>query len=179
MRTRTKRTVLVLHIVSCVGWIGVDLALLPLVITGLTTDDGQTAATAYRAIAILAPWTIPVLSTLILVTGVLLGLGTRWGLKRYWWVLVKLGISILLAVLVWVALLPGVAALEVTDATTGDQVRAALADPTMFLYPPVVSSLLLTVAVVLSVFKPWGRRGEGKVVAVPATARRSRSGRAG
>ncbi|MGA9103579.1 MAG: hypothetical protein WB409_16200, partial [Aeromicrobium sp.] len=60
--------------------------------------------------------------------------------------------------LVFVSLLPAVMGLEVTAATTGDEVRSALGDPTMFLYPPVVSSLMLATAVVLSVKKPWGRR---------------------
>jgi len=155
---RQRRAILVLHIVSAVGWIGVDLALIPLVLTGLTTDDGPTAAAAYRAVAILVPWTVPALSLLIVTTGVLLGLGTKWGLVRYWWVAVKLVISLILTTLVFVALLPGVTSLEVTDATTGDEVRAAFADPAMFLYPPVVSGTLLTTAVVLSVVKPWGRR---------------------
>ena len=155
---RPRHAVLVLHIVSAVGWIGVDLALIPLVLTGLTTDDGPTAAAAYRAVAILVPWTVPALSLLILTTGILLGLGTKWGLVRYWWVAVKLVISLILTMLVFVALLPGVLSPEVSDATTGDEVRAAFADPAMFLYPPVVSSLMLLAAVVLSVTKPWGRR---------------------
>ena len=112
---RMRQAVLVLHIVSAVGWIGVDLALIPLVLTGLTTDDGPTAAAAYRAVAVFVPWTVPALSLLI------------------------------------------VTALEVTDATTGDEVRAAFDDPAMFLYPPVVSGLLLTTSVVLSVVKPQWR----------------------
>ena len=156
---RQRQAVLVLHIVSAVGWIGVDFALLPLVITGLTTDDGPTAAAAYRAVAVFVPWTIPALSLLIVSTGVLLGLGTKWGLVRYWWVTVKLVISLILTTLVFVSLLPAVRSLEVTSATTGDEVRAALGDPTVFLYPPVVSSLALITAVVLSVKRPWGRRG--------------------
>ena len=155
---RQRQAVLVLHIISAVGWIGVDFALLPLVLTGLTTDDGATAAAAYRAVAIFVPWTVPALSVLIVTTGVLLGLGTKWGLVRYWWVTTKLVISLILTTLVFVSLLPAVMGLEVTAATTGDEVRSALGDPTMFLYPPVVSSLMLATAVVLSVKKPWGRR---------------------
>lgn len=154
---RWRKIVLILHIISGVGWIGVDLALLPLVITGLTTADGETAATSYRAIAILVPWTVPALSLLIVATGVVLGLGTKWGLLRFWWVTTKLAISLLLVALVFVALLPGVNALEVTSATTGEEVRAQLEDPMMFLYPPVVSGMLLTFSAILSVTKPWGR----------------------
>jgi hypothetical protein len=156
---RWRKAVLILHIISSVGWIGVDLALLPLVITGLITDDGETAAASYRAIAVLVPWTIPALSLLILTTGVALGLGSKWGLLRYWWVATKLVISLVLTTLVFVALLPAVSSLEVTSATTGDAVRAALEDPAVFLYPPVVSCALLVTSAILSVTKPWGRRG--------------------
>ena len=155
---RQRHAVLVLHIVSAVGWIGVDLALLPLVLTGLTTDDGQTVAAAFGAVAILVPWTVPALSLFIVSTGVLLGLGTMWGLVRYWWVAVKLVLAPILTTLVFVSLLPGVNAIDVTGATTADEVRGAVGDPMTFLYPPVVSSLTLLAAVVLSVTKPWGRR---------------------
>lgn len=178
---RQRQAVLVLHIVSAVGWIGVDLALIPLVLTGLTTDDGPTAAAAYRAAAILVPWTVPALSLLIVTTGVLLGIGTKWGLTRYWWVLAKLGISVVLTVLVFVALLPAVLALESTAATTGDEVRAAFDDPAMFLYPPVVSGLLLLAAVVLSVVKPQKRvqrRVQRRVGSDRPTALPPRPGRA-
>jgi hypothetical protein len=154
---RQRHAVLVLHIVSAVGWIGVDLALLPLVLTGLTTDDGQTAAAAFGAVATLVPWTVPVLSLLIVATGVLLGLGTKWGLVRYWWVAVKLVLSLILTTLVFVSLLPGVTAIDVTGATPADEVRAALGDPMNFLYPPVVSGLTLLAAVVLSVTRPRSR----------------------
>lgn len=167
---RTRQAVLVLHIVSAVGWIGVDLALLPLALTGLLSDEGTTVAAAYRAVALLVPWTVPALSVAILGTGVLLGLGTKWGLVRYRWVLVKLAISLALTALVFVALLPGVLALEVPSGATGDEVRAALEDPALFLYPPIVSGSALTLAVVLSVVKPWGR--------VRATAQPPRPGTA-
>ena len=36
---RRRQAVLVAHIVCAVGWIGVNLALLPLTVTGLTTDS--------------------------------------------------------------------------------------------------------------------------------------------
>lgn len=155
---RWRKAVLVLHIVSGVGWVGVDFALLPLVVTGLTAEDGETAAASYRAIATLVPWTVPALSLLIVITGTLLGLGTKWGLLRYWWVIVKLVISLVLMLLVFFVLFPAASSLEVTSATTGDEVRAALGDPMMFLYPPVVSCSLLVFSAVLSVVKPWGRR---------------------
>ena len=45
---RLRKTTLLLHLLCGIGWMGVDLALLPLLLTGLTTDDGATAASVLR-----------------------------------------------------------------------------------------------------------------------------------
>jgi hypothetical protein len=87
---------------------------------------------------------------------VLLGLGTKYGLVRYRWVLVKLVVNVVLVTLVVLVLWPGVTAV-------GEAGRAALVEgdaPTMpatLVFPPIVSSTALVVAMTLSVFKPWGR----------------------
>ena len=47
-----RRFVLLAHIISSVSWIGVDLVMGVLSFRGLTTDDPQTLATAYGALAI-------------------------------------------------------------------------------------------------------------------------------
>jgi hypothetical protein len=63
-------------------------------------------------------------------------------------------------VLVFVALVPGVNAINVLAATgsSANAMRATLGDlPTGLLFPPVVSFLMLGTATVLSIFKPWGR----------------------
>jgi hypothetical protein len=44
----------------------------------------------FNAIGLIVPAAVPPLSLGILVTGLILGLGTRWGLVRYWWVFIKL-----------------------------------------------------------------------------------------
>jgi hypothetical protein len=41
-------------------------------------------------------WPMLVSGLVCLATGLLLGLGTKWGLLRYWWVLVKLVVNLLL-----------------------------------------------------------------------------------
>jgi hypothetical protein len=79
----------------------------------------------------------PLLATglICLLTGVLLGLGSKYGLLRYWWVAVKLALNLVLTGLVLVSLAP-----------VGD-----------LIFPPIVSPTALLVAMVLAVFKPWGR----------------------
>lgn len=158
-RPRLRKTVLLLHILFGVGWIGADIVLFILLYTGLTTDDGAIAAACYRAVAVFVPIAIPVLSLGMLATGLVLGWGTKWGLLRHWWVLVKLALATVMVVLVFVSLLPGVNDLDDANATlSADAVRNSLGSaPDQMMFPPVVSFLMLTTAAVLSVYKPWSR----------------------
>jgi hypothetical protein len=85
---------------------------------------------------------------LVEVSGVVLGLGTPYGLVRYWWVAIKLAINIAFVALVLVALRPEV--LEVAE--QGRQFAAGLPASLAvgdLIYPPIVSPIL-------AVFKPSG-----------------------
>ena len=104
-----RKFVLLAHILSSVSWIGVDLVMGVLSFRGLTTDDPQTLATAYGGLALFCVPLLLTLGLLTLTTGVVLGLGTRFGLARYWWVVTKLVITVVLCVLVLVLLRPTLA----------------------------------------------------------------------
>jgi hypothetical protein len=155
-----RKPVMVLHVIAGISWMGVDIALLSLLITARTTNDPAMVVSGFNAIGIIVPVAVPPLSLLILFTGVLQGLGTPWGLVRYWWVVVKLILSLIMTVLVFVSLLPGVRAMAVLSDTTisADALRASLGSlPTGLMFPPIVSFLMLGTAAILSIFKPWGR----------------------
>ena len=155
-----RKALLVLHVIAGIGWIGVDIALLVLLFTARTSNDAALVISGFNAIGLIVPIAVPPLSLGILVTGLILGLGTRWGLVRYWWVFIKLLLSLVMTVLVFVSLVPAVRGIAVLSTTTlsADAVRASLgAIPTMLLFPPTVSLLMLSVATFLSIFKPWQR----------------------
>jgi hypothetical protein len=155
-----RKAVLVLHIVAGISWMGVDIALFVLLVTARTTNDANLAASGFNAIRMIVPVAVPPLSLGILATGLILGLGTPWGLVRYWWVLVKLILSLVMTALVFLSLAPAVSNLQVLAAAgmSADAVRASLGPlPTQLMFPPVVSFLMLCVATVLSIFKPWRR----------------------
>jgi uncharacterized membrane protein len=156
---RLRKLTLVLHIVSGVGWMGLDVGLFLLLLTGLRTDDGQLAAACYRAVAVIVPVAVPVLSLGMLLTGLLLGWGTTWGLLRYWWVFAKLVMGVVLTVLVFIALVPGVNDLATPDPVlSAEAVRDRIGSATtQLMYPPIVSFTMLGIAEILSIFKPWGR----------------------
>jgi hypothetical protein len=155
-----RKGVMVLHAVSGISWMGVDIAILILLLTARTSDDVTVVVSGFNAIRMIVPIAVPPLSLSILITGVILGLGSSWGLIRYWWVLVKLCLSLIMTVLVFVSLVPGVNQIALLDITTvsADTVRASLGDiPTQLMYPPMVSFLMLATATVLSIYKPWRR----------------------
>lgn len=166
--TRVRKTVLLVHIAAAGAWLGLDLVLGILVVTALTGDPTGAGAAA-ASIATFATWPLAVVGLVTLASGVTLGVGSKYGLARYWWVLVKLVLNIVLVTLVLLVLSPGVQSL-------GEQGREALAsggvlemDPSM-LFPPIVSSTAVLVAMLLSVFKPWGRVARTKAVReTPAT----------
>lgn len=159
--SRTRKGVLVLHIASAGAWLGVDVAMGVLIFTALASDDLATRALCYRALELVAVGPLLACGLLSLLTGVVLGLGSRYGLVRYWWVAVKLVLNLVLTALVLVALAPEVAA----HADRARQFQAGLPVPLevgQLIFPPVVSPAALLVAIVLAVFKPWGRTRQGR-----------------
>ncbi len=155
MRPRTRKGVLVAHIVAAGAWIGLDVMLGVLVFTPLLTSDAAVAALCYQVLPLLL-WPILLSGLTCLVTGVVLGAGTHHGLVRYWWVLVKLVLNIVLTSLVVVLLGPAMddAAEAGRRLAAGDPVGVDLAN---LVFPPIVSGTSLVVATVLAVYKPWGR----------------------
>jgi hypothetical protein len=153
---RTRKGVLVVHIASAGAWLGLDVAMAVVIFTALSSGDAGTRALCYQALQLFAVWPLFTAGIVCLASGVLLGLGSKYGLVRYWWVAAKLALNILLTGLVLVALRPGVSGLSELgrQRAAGHLVTASIGD---MLYPPIVSPAALLIAMVLAVFKPWGR----------------------
>src|SRR3712207_2613881 len=154
--TRTRKGFLVVHIVSAGVWIGIDVVMAVFIFTALLTDDDSTRALCYRALELFVIWPLLTTGLICLASGVVLGLGTKYGLMRYWWVAIKLVLNILLTALVPIALRP-----EVSKAAEQGW-RFAAGEPASLvvgnlIFPPIVSPTALLLAMVLAVFKPWGR----------------------
>ena len=151
-----RKWLLLLHICAAGVWLGLDIVVAVLVFTARGSGDPQTAAFCFRALELLAIWPMAVAAVGSLVTGVLLGMGTKYGLVRYWWVAVKLVMNLVLSTLVIVLLRPGLH----DAADYGRRVAVGLPgafDSYSLMFPPIVSTSALLIAMVLSVFKPWGR----------------------
>ena len=153
---RARKSVLVVHIASAGAWLGIDVVMAVLVFTALLSDDDRTKALSFQALELVAVGPLLAAGLVCLLTGILLGLGSRYGLVRYWWVAVKLVLNLVLTGLVLVALAPEVAdaAERARQFVAGVPVSLEVGD---LVFPPIVSPTALLVAMVLAVFKPWGR----------------------
>jgi uncharacterized membrane protein len=151
-----RKTVLLTHILAAGVWIGLDVTMAILMFTAAGTDSPGTRGYALQALQLVTVWPMFTAAAVSLVTGVVLGLGSKYGLVRYWWVLVKLVLNLVLMTLVVLALRGGIEHLADVgrDLSAGESRAFALGD---MAFPPIVSPTALLVAFTLSVFKPWGR----------------------
>ncbi|MGH4023258.1 MAG: DUF2269 family protein [Pseudonocardiaceae bacterium] len=178
--TRTRRGVVIVHIASAGAWLGIDVAMAVFIFTALFTHDPNIQALCYLALEMFAVWSLFVTGLICLVSGVVLGIGSKWGLVRYWWVAIKLALNVILTALVLVALRPEVAesADEARRWLAGETVDLAVQD---LIYPPIVSPIALLIAMTLAVAKPWGQvrksRGQGRPGGSPGGSPVASSGR--
>ena len=156
-----RKSILLVHIASAGAWLGIDIVMAVLIFTALGSDDGGTRALAFRALELVAVGPLLAAGLICLLTGVLLGLGSRYGLVRYWWVAAKLVLNLVLTGLVLIALAPEVAA-HADQARQFEAGLPALLEVGQLIFPPIVSPAAVLVAMVLAIFKPWGRIRQGR-----------------
>ena len=147
LRRRPHKVVLTAHVLSSVGWFGVAVVAAFCGLVAAGSGDATVPHSMYQMIETAPYLTLP-LGLVSAATGVLLGLGTRFGLIRYWWVVIKSAISV---------------AVVVTDAVLIPRVaHSALATghaPIPLYGATIAHVVLLGVATGLSVFKPRARTG--------------------
>ncbi|PRX49349.1 hypothetical protein B0I33_103384 [Prauserella shujinwangii] len=163
MSVSARRAVLVAHVVSSVGWLGLTIGNLTLAITGLTTADPGTQRAVFVAMDVVGGTLLIPVSLTAFGTGLALSLGTRWGLLRHRWVLAKFVLTLVAVVLTPLSLLPGVrAAAEAVSAAPAGTLVDLGGTGSDLLAAGCVSSSMYLACVVLSITKPWGRTRWGR-----------------
>jgi hypothetical protein len=153
MRPGTRRLVLLLHVITSVGWIGVEVSILACGVVGLLDPDPIVMRSTRVVAGVLGGIFYFPASLVTLVTGLLLSWGTRWGVLRYRWVVLKLVLNLVLFAGGNLAVIPSfesasrAAAQGLAIGTVGVRMVTAMA----------AGLILLLVATHLSVYKPWGR----------------------
>src|SRR5215204_4057573 len=90
MTPRLRKLALSVHIALSVGWIGAVAAYIALDVAAATSQDVRTLRAVYLAMEMVAWYIIVPLALASLLTGLVMSLGTRWGLFQNYWTLISL-----------------------------------------------------------------------------------------
>lgn len=171
MSPALRKAALVGHVLASVGWLGSVLSFLVLAVLAQKSSDLSEVRSLYIVMDLMGWGVLVPLAVASLITGLIQALGTPWGLLRHWWVIVKLGITVI-ASLVLLAYTSTLSAL-------GDAARAPGGSEDLLpSFSPVLHAgaalVVLGAALALSIFKPrgmteygWRRQERTRVPAAP------------
>lgn len=159
MTSRLRKFMLTIHITCSVGWIGAALTYLALVVVAMTNEDEQILRAVWIALASTGWFAIVPLSLASLFTGLIMSLGTKWGLFRYYWVIFSFVLTIF-ATIILLQHMQTVSLVASTAIEAGgvDGLQSGLNSE---LLHAGVGLLLLLVIQVLNVYKPQGMTSYG------------------
>jgi hypothetical protein len=152
MTAGLRKFTLTVHLAFSVGWIGAILAYLALSLSAVISQDAQTVRAALIANEVIARFVIVPLALAALLTGLVMSLGTPWGLFRHYWVLFTLVLTIFSTVVLLLHI-PSVSALAEAAREANEAGDGRIGGD--FLHPGV-GLLVLLVIMMLNVYKPRG-----------------------
>ena len=156
MSASFRKFALTIHITCSVGWIGAVITYLVLVIAAMTRHDNEILRAAWLVMALIGWFAIVPLSLAATLTGLMMALGTKWGLFRHYWVLLSLVITIF-ATLILLQHMPSVTFFAdlAAQGNNGDfgRLRAGLDSE---LFHAGIGLMLLVVVQVLNIYKTRG-----------------------
>ena len=155
MRPPLRKLALTAHVTVSVGWLGAAAAFLALAIAALASGGAETVRGAYVAMEVVGWYVIVPLCLAALVTGLVVSLGTPWGLFRHYWVLLKFLITSLatLILFAFTRTLSSLGSLAADTTLSIDQLRALNQSPALHSGGGLLALLVTTI---LAVYKPWG-----------------------
>lgn len=151
-----RRATLVVHVSAAAGWLGLSLGLLGLGITAMTTASPVVIEASYRSMKVFGDWLVLPAALLTLLSGLVLSLGTPWGLARHRWVYTKFWLTLITTVLSTFSLRPGI------NTAAAEAAAGHVAVSSDLVIAPSVSLSAYLFMTALSVLKPWGLTRHGR-----------------
>jgi uncharacterized membrane protein len=149
-----RKFALATHLALSVGWIGAVAGYLALDVTAATSQDAERLRAAYLAMESIARYVIVPLAFASLLTGLVMSLGTKWGLFRHYWVLISLVLTVIATavLLMETQVISSFADVAGDPTTSGEDLRAM---PNTLVHS-VGGTVVLLVILVLNTYKPQG-----------------------
>jgi hypothetical protein len=158
MPPAARRLALVAHLSSAVGWLGGALAYLAIGIAAEASESSETVRGAWIAMDVIGWFVLVPLAIVALVTGLLMSLGTRWGLFRHYWVVISLVLTTF-ALVVMLLHMPDVSeSADIARTASVDHLLAMGGD----IVHPAIGIGVLFVVLVLNLYKPKGMTSYGR-----------------
>lgn len=154
-----RKLALAVHLTTSVGWVGAVVAYIPLDVSVAIGSDAEVVRGAWIGMGLIASVALVPLSIGALASGLVMSVGTRWGLFRHWWVVISLALTVFAVVV----LQPQVAFISRTAARAADPAASAadILAPASTLPHSVGGLLVLIVIQVLNIYKPQGLTPHG------------------
>lgn len=156
-----RRLLLTLHLLFAAIMLGVSVVFLILSITAAATNDEGLLKACFAIMHKLADTSLRISTIATLATGVLLSALTQWGFFKFYWIIVKEGLTLLSVVLGPIGM--HFWTLKAVTLTSAEGARA-LQDPAFNVNGSqlwigiIVQIVSLAAMFAISVFKPWGSR---------------------
>ena len=158
MAPALRKLVLAAHLTVSVGWAGAVVAYLVLGVAAQTSQATQTVRAAWIGMELTGWYAIVPLALASLLSGLVLAVGTSWGLVRHYWVVSSLGLTVF-ATVVLLLHMPTVSAMAaMAQQVEAARLRALGGD----LFHPGIGLVVLLVSLVLKVYKPRGMTRYGQ-----------------
>ncbi|KUF15764.1 hypothetical protein [Streptomyces silvensis] len=162
LRRPARRATIVVHVAASAGWLGLTLGLVALAAAAITSDSPPTIEACVRAMKVFTDWLLLPLAFLTLLSGLLLSLGTPWGLARHRWVYTKFWLTLATTTATTFALRPGI-----NNSVAAVAAGESSLPSTDLIMGPVVSLSAYLFMTVISVLKPWGMTRRGRRIRAP------------
>lgn len=153
MTPGVRKLTLTVHLATSLGWLGAVVAYVGLGIAAVTSAEGDVARAAWIAMEVVGWYVIVPLALLALVGGVVISVGTPWGLFRHYWVVLSLALTVFANVIL-LQHMPTVSAMaEMARRSPDVQLRGGMGGDLGHAIGGLVVLLTITV---LNVYKPQG-----------------------
>ena len=125
MSPGVRKLALAVHIGISVGWLGAVAAYMALDFTVASGQDAEVLRGAYLGMDLIARKVIVPLALGSLLSGIVMSLGTKWGLFRHYWVLISLALTTVATgvLLVETQVITSLASLAASPATSDEELR--------------------------------------------------------
>jgi uncharacterized membrane protein len=159
MSPGVRKFALAVHLTFSMGWIGGVAGYMALDVAAAMNGETQTLRAAYLGMELIALRVIVPLAVASLITGLVISLGTKWGLFRHYWVLISLVLTMIASGVLLIETRTIRSFAQVArDPTASTEALRALGNT---LVHSVGGTLVLLVILVLNIYKPRGMTSYG------------------